>query len=165
MLDKRIFLKTHDREVVLMGIRYHNYAQYLLAWTNTSLPYYPDLKNRPAPIGILYDNTTVQGSWVETRDMNSRSITQDRTITNVSMAFPHAGVFSAARDHHNPILQPSDSEVRTVLVSLKPDIDCSLELWWISSLSLRSIAGDQCIMRLVDRKRAVSTCLHDLALV
>lgn len=60
---------------------------------------------------MLYDNTTVQGSWIHVYNTTERSETFKRIINNVSMAMPHAGVFSAARDPLNDILQPEDLNV------------------------------------------------------
>ena len=57
---------------------------------------------------MLNDNVTITGSWIEAIDMEAVSSTHKRVINNVSMTFPHAGVFSAARDPANKILQPLD---------------------------------------------------------
>ena len=60
---------------------------------------------------MLYDNTTVRGSWIEVQNMSEVSSTHNRMVNNVTMAFPHAGVFTAAHDPSNGIIQPSDLEV------------------------------------------------------
>lgn len=59
---------------------------------------------------MLYDNTTVTGSWVQTNQSNVTAayIQHNRIINNVTMSMPHAGVFSAAHDPKNGILQPED---------------------------------------------------------
>jgi hypothetical protein len=59
---------------------------------------------------MLFDNTTVTGSWVQ---LNASNLTAaydkySRIINNVTMSMPHAGVFSAAHDAKNGILQPED---------------------------------------------------------
>lgn len=59
---------------------------------------------------MLFDNTTVQGSWVMP---NSSNITASydkyaRIINNVTLSMPHAGIFAAARDSKNNIMQPND---------------------------------------------------------
>lgn len=61
---------------------------------------------------MLYDNTTVQGSWINVKNnMTEISLRYGRTINNVSMAMPHTGVFAAARDSVNDIIQPQDLDV------------------------------------------------------
>jgi hypothetical protein len=94
------------------GQAFHNYGQYLAAWAavvnagNTST----DLSERPVPVGMLYDNTTVTGSWIEIRDTTKESQAAGRIINNVTMAMPHAGIFDAARDPKNGIMQPEGLE-------------------------------------------------------
>ena len=53
---------------------------------------------------MLNDNVTIIGSWIEARPMEAHK----RVVNNITMAFPHAGVFSAAHDPVNKILQPLD---------------------------------------------------------
>ncbi|KAH0553414.1 hypothetical protein GP486_006517 [Trichoglossum hirsutum] len=95
------------------GQAFHNYGQYLATWAalanagNTTLT---SLSQRPAPVGMLYDNTTVAGSWIEIRDTTEESQAAGRIINNVTMAMPHAGIFDAARDQKNDIMQPEDLE-------------------------------------------------------
>ena len=57
---------------------------------------------------MLFDNTTIQGSWVDNRSMIADFTKFQRIVNNVSMSMPHAGVFAAARDEKNGIVQPSD---------------------------------------------------------
>ena len=60
----------------------------------------------------MYDNTTVHGSWINQQNMTEVSEKfGGRIINNVSMAMPHAGVFAAARDPINDIMQPQDLNV------------------------------------------------------
>lgn len=97
------------------GSAFHNYLQYLANWTtiaqsgpaNTS---YMSLDVRPPPVGILYDNTTIRGSWVQQSYSNitADSIKAKRMINNVTMAMPHANVLTASMDARNNILQPQD---------------------------------------------------------
>ena len=61
---------------------------------------------------MLYDNTTVKGSWVDVRNMTLVSQEKGRIINNVSLAFPHPGVAAAAQDARNKILQPAELGVR-----------------------------------------------------
>ncbi|MCJ1265058.1 hypothetical protein MMC22_004933 [Lobaria immixta] len=93
------------------GQSYHNYEQYLVQWTSNidSGNGSAILGERPRPSAMLYDNTTVQGSWIHAQNITelSKNFT-NRIINNVSMAMPHAGVFAAARDPLNNIIQPQD---------------------------------------------------------
>jgi hypothetical protein len=95
------------------GQAYHNSVQFLATWQNISLggtgmP--SNIADRPRPNGMLYDNTTVTGSWVlpEYSDMTASYEQHKRIINNVSMSMPHAGVLSAAHDPINNILQPEE---------------------------------------------------------
>ncbi len=69
-----------------------------------------DLAQRPRAPGMLYDNTTVYGSWVATNTSNMTANFEQysRVINNVTMAMPHAGVIAAAKDSINGILQPEE---------------------------------------------------------
>ncbi|TAQ87051.1 hypothetical protein B7494_g4637 [Chlorociboria aeruginascens] len=97
------------------GQAYHNYATYLDVWTannDAGIVASPDLYNRPQAVGLLYDNTTVTGSWIETNTSNITSSWEQygRIINNVTMAMPHAGVSAASRSSINNIMQPADLE-------------------------------------------------------
>jgi hypothetical protein len=69
-----------------------------------------DIGARPQAPGMLFDNTTVLGSWVATNtsNMNASYAQYHRIINNVTVSMPHAGIFSAARDRINGILQPEE---------------------------------------------------------
>ncbi|KAL9006295.1 MAG: hypothetical protein Q9188_000952 [Gyalolechia gomerana] len=91
--------------------------QYLSNWTNITSrgAGSDDLSKRPAPVAMLYDNTTVQGSWISIENMTELSKKYspddyDRIVLNVTMAMPHTGVFKAMRDPANNIMQPQDLE-------------------------------------------------------
>ncbi|KAL9599061.1 MAG: hypothetical protein Q9219_004095 [cf. Caloplaca sp. 3 TL-2023] len=99
------------------GQAYHNYIQYLSNWTDAIArgTGSEDLSKRPAPVAMLYDNTTIQGSWIFRHDMKEISEiystdNYSRTVINVTMAMPHVGIFGAMRDPVNKILQPQDLE-------------------------------------------------------
>ncbi|KAK2761642.1 hypothetical protein FQN54_001470 [Arachnomyces sp. PD_36] len=94
-----------------VGQAYHNYQQYIATWSqlvnlNDSSAATQEL--RPNPSGFMYDNTTVQGSWIEIKDMAELSQKHGRMINNITAAMPHAGVFAAARNPLNDIRQPKD---------------------------------------------------------
>lgn len=107
-------VKSHFSRLHLLTIySFHNYAQYLTDWTK-ALDHgdvSTDLAKRPLPVGSLYDNTTVQGSWIDLVDMKDNSAAFKRVVNNVSLAMPHANVFAAANDPRNSILQPQDLDV------------------------------------------------------
>ena len=69
-----------------------------------------DPSNRPDAPAMLYDNTTVIGSWIskEWSDMSWSYKQFNRVIDNVTMAMPHAGIFAAARHEQNEIMQPEN---------------------------------------------------------
>lgn len=60
---------------------------------------------------MLYDNTTVKGTWTEVTNMTELSQKWKRTVNNVTMAMPHSGIVKAARDPRNDIVQPLDLSV------------------------------------------------------
>ncbi|MCJ1405122.1 hypothetical protein MMC11_008348 [Xylographa trunciseda] len=98
-------------EIQYSGQAFHNLNQYLGAWANVaeSNNKSTDLQNRPPPIAMLYDNTTVQGSWISTNQtMREVSERYGRIVNNVTMAMPHSGVFGASQLPQNGILQPQD---------------------------------------------------------
>ena len=69
------------------------------------------MAKRPSPVGTLYDNTTVTGSWIDIVDMANNSKTFNRMVNNVTLAMPHAGIFAAAENPKNQIIQPLDLDV------------------------------------------------------
>lgn len=92
------------------GQGYHNYQRYLAYWdtaasngNGTS-----DQANRPPGFGLLYENTTVTAQWINIINTTEVSKDHGRAINNVSLAMPHSGVFAAARDQRNGILQPEE---------------------------------------------------------
>lgn len=95
------------------GQSYHNYAQYLTDWdehTKTGKASTSGLA-RPLPVGMIYDNTTVYGSWLDEVDMKAVSAEWGRIVNNISLAMPLTAVFGAARQPINNILQPQDLDV------------------------------------------------------
>lgn len=103
---------------------YHNYAQYLTNWSEEI-----DKKNgssnqfrRPNPVGMLFDNTTIEGSWIDVQDMSENSKIYGRIVNNVSMAMPLSAVFSAVRDDRNGILQPQDLNVSSLPILMTENI-------------------------------------------
>ena len=97
-------------QIQYSGEAYHNYAQYMASWTeavknnNGST----DPNRRPPPVGILYDNTTVQGSWVEPQNMSQLYNQYGRIVNNITMAMPLSAIYGATQDPRNDLLQPQD---------------------------------------------------------
>ena len=93
------------------GQAYHNYQLYINGWAekvyngNVSAVTYED---RPPPIGLLYDNTTVQGQWILKENMTADSVKHKRLIQNITVAMPHSNVMSAVNDPLNDVLQPQE---------------------------------------------------------
>ncbi|KAL9089112.1 MAG: hypothetical protein Q9165_005925 [Trypethelium subeluteriae] len=89
---------------------YYSYGRYISDWSNfaNSTDGSTDLNTRPNGVGQLNEATDVHAAWVEIANVTEDSDTYGRTINNISMAMPHAGIFQAAHDPINGILQPSD---------------------------------------------------------
>lgn len=92
---------------------YRNLLSFLNTWNDikingTSLE--ADLSGRPVGTAILYDNTTMTSAWIETdhSDVDRLHKEHKRIINNVTLAMPHPGVYGAATDRINGILQPDD---------------------------------------------------------
>jgi len=92
---------------------YHNLIQYLSDWTNATArgAVSSDLIRRPRVPATLYNDITVQGSWVDVQNMTQVSQTFNRIVSNVSLAVPHPGVAAAVQNPRNKILQPADLSV------------------------------------------------------
>ncbi|OCK83244.1 hypothetical protein K432DRAFT_402226 [Lepidopterella palustris CBS 459.81] len=90
---------------------YHNYQRYLSFWTAVanSGNGTTDLKNRPQGFGLLHENTSITASWIQVVNVpDSSKKFGGRIVNNVSLAMPHSGVFQAARDPRNNIIQPEE---------------------------------------------------------
>lgn len=104
-------------EIQYSGEAYHNYAQFLSNWDFIIKAKIGSAQQslRPPPVGMLYDNTSITGSWVEINDMNNVSNKHDRVVNNVTLAMPLTSVFNAAKHPVNGILQPQELDVRHTL--------------------------------------------------
>lgn len=93
-----------------VGQGYHNYQRYLSAWQswNRVGDGSSDQHIRPPGFGLLYENTTVTGQWIEISNTAEESKENGRIVNRVSLAMPHAGVFAAARYGENDIMQPEE---------------------------------------------------------
>lgn len=70
-----------------------------------------ELEHRPVPVGTLFDSTTIEGSWINQANMTADFEKFNRIVNNVSLAMPHSGVYGAAINPRNRILQPQDIDV------------------------------------------------------
>lgn len=90
---------------------YKNYFTYLGMWSDglesrTTTPY-----ARPHGTALFSNDTTVIAPWVGNKLNHTAVFTDENTgaiVNNVSIAFPHAGVVTAAKDPLNDIPQPED---------------------------------------------------------
>lgn len=83
--------------------------QYLALWgtPESATGDSSSLAERPTGVYLLFQNTTVNSSWVLTEDSMGQRMVKERLVNNVSLAIPHAGVMTAAYDARNRIAQPS----------------------------------------------------------
>ncbi|KAI0885743.1 uncharacterized protein GGS22DRAFT_199935 [Annulohypoxylon maeteangense] len=100
-------------DVQYSGQSYHNLLTFMGEWhtlhENKSSTA-DHLSVRPVGKHNLFDNTTMASTWIETEfgDPKTSFATYNRIVNNVTLAMPHAGVYSAATDPRNNILQPDD---------------------------------------------------------
>jgi hypothetical protein len=117
------------------GQAYHDSINFLETWTTIEqegVGSSKDLANRPKPPAMLYDNTTVAGSWVETSFGNITEAFEKygRIINNVTLSMPHSGLLAASKLANNGILQPTDLEglgeysIRASVVSPSVNVLC-----------------------------------------
>ena len=88
---------------------YYDYGRYISAWStfaNTTEGSI-DLNNRPRGVGQFNEATDVNAAWVEISNVTEDSLAFGRSVNNVSLAMPHAGLVQAAQDPINGILQPN----------------------------------------------------------
>ena len=88
----------------------NNWSTWLAQWASFGRAGSNDQRSRPPPYGLVSDNTTVQGAWIEISDMGRVSNAYDRIVNNVTMAMPHAGLIDAALNPNNSILQPKAND-------------------------------------------------------
>ncbi|KAF5027490.1 hypothetical protein F66182_415 [Fusarium sp. NRRL 66182] len=112
-LDDDIHAAESCMNVQFSGQSYRNLLNYMTLWTSissngTEMP--ADLKQRPGGTTLLFDNTTMYSSWIETEhsDVAAQYEETGRIINNVTLALPHPGLYAAATLEDNEILQPDD---------------------------------------------------------
>lgn len=91
---------------------YHNYYTYLSMWDDYSVQSNAStsLADRPPGFALYNDSVTVTAPWVQPDNPATSYKDTGIIINNVSLAFPHVGVVTAAQDPINQIMQPSDLE-------------------------------------------------------
>jgi len=118
-----------------MFLGYYNYLSWMQAWAainENGTGESTNITGRPQAAAILYDNTTVQGSWVMANysDTAANYDRFARIVNNVTMSMPHAGVLAAATDPVNNIMQPSELDgvggysIRASVVSPAVNVLC-----------------------------------------
>lgn len=100
-------------DVQFAGQSYRNLIGFLTTWTDINqngTSRETNLAHRPPGTTLLYDNTTLISSWIETEHSNVTAHFEEhgRIINNVTLAVPHPGVYAAATNQKNGILQPED---------------------------------------------------------
>ncbi|KAL4902046.1 hypothetical protein BDW74DRAFT_158964 [Aspergillus multicolor] len=93
------------------GQAFSNYQSFIKEWAliaegQKATP--TDPASRPNPTASVYDNTTVEGRWVDRVSMTDLSKKYGRIVHNVTAAMPHGGVIAAANHPDNKIVQPED---------------------------------------------------------
>ena len=87
---------------------YNNYGLYMAAWSNfaNSTNGSTDMNTRPLGVGQIDEGTDINAAWVQVSNVTEVSAAFGRSVNNVSLAMPHAGLVQAAQDSINGILQP-----------------------------------------------------------
>jgi len=88
----------------------HNFKTYLSYWADVVANGNGTINQqyRPQGFGLFMENTTANASWIEMIDTNATSHKFGRIVNNVTMAFPHSGIYQAARDPQTNLVQPED---------------------------------------------------------
>ena len=108
------FYGTTCLQIDYAGNGFRNLDSWLSVWSERALSNENmevlNAMARPPPIGILFENTTIQGQWITPSGENitADSMRHGRLVQNVTMVMPHANIFHAARAPKNRLLQPQD---------------------------------------------------------
>ncbi|ROT41130.1 hypothetical protein SODALDRAFT_291665 [Sodiomyces alkalinus F11] len=100
-------------DVQFSGQSYRNFMSFLAAWQDiqmTGVGREEHIKRRPVGTAILHDNTTMTSAWIDAEHADVAGLFDKygRIINNVTLAMPHPGVYAAATDPVNGILQPQE---------------------------------------------------------
>ncbi|KAI0575936.1 hypothetical protein Alg130_09054 [Pyrenophora tritici-repentis] len=91
-----------------------NFVRYMSAWDDNVARQDPpswmsEKITERLPIGAALDNNiTVTTAWLDDHDIEADSKKAGRIVNNITIAVPHRGVPSAARNTENDLLQPED---------------------------------------------------------
>ncbi|ODA79218.1 hypothetical protein RJ55_04811 [Drechmeria coniospora] len=99
--------------VQFSGQSYRSLQSFMTVWTaisNNGTSRTEVMSERPDGTALLYDNTTMTSTWIETEHSNvtAKNAEHGRIVNNVTLAMPHPGVYAAATNPINGILQPVD---------------------------------------------------------
>ena len=129
--------------------------QFMANWTglvNTG-KVFDDLE-RPSPMGTLFDNTTLRGTWINIQDTKEVSDKFNRIVNNVTAALPHGGIFSAAQLPTNDMIGQSNLKVCEIDLccyqssklyraeansTLKPALSYPLSMFYVRKLVMRNL--------------------------
>lgn len=124
-------------DVYYSGQSYRNLLSFMGTWqklvNSSDFESTTDIYSRPGGTALLYDNTTLYPTWVdgEFSDPAKQFASAKRVVNNVSMSMPHPGVYQAATDPVNGILQPSDLsgvgeyQIRAAVASPSVNVLCA----------------------------------------
>ncbi|KXJ87644.1 hypothetical protein Micbo1qcDRAFT_108050, partial [Microdochium bolleyi] len=99
-------------DIKYSGQSYHNLLTFMTEWEGIhaggNREVAASMKTRPNGKHSLFDNTTMTASWIETDHSDPVELSKkyNRIINNVTLAMPHPGVYEAAVNPINGILQP-----------------------------------------------------------
>lgn len=122
--------------VQFSGQSYRNLMNFMSVWSgihDNGTGSTVDMIRRPPGTTLLFDNTTMVSSWIDTHNSNVTQLFEEydgRIVNNVTMAMPHPGVYTAATSSHNGILQPDELagvgeySVRAAVVSPSINVLC-----------------------------------------
>lgn len=108
-VPREIDPEAHDETCVNIehaAAAYKNYYTYLGAWSNKTRK--ANSSDRPSGTAWLSNDTSVIAPWIYNPAAARIDDTTGIIVNNVSLAYPHTGVISAARDPSNMISQPKD---------------------------------------------------------
>ncbi|KAJ4247168.1 hypothetical protein NW762_013307 [Fusarium torreyae] len=112
-IEEDIHAAESCMNVQFSGQSYRNLLNYMSTWTDISTnksKTSTEMKKRPGGTTLLHDNTTMWSTWIETEhsDVAAQYDETGRIINNVTLALPHPGIYAAATNRKNGILQPDD---------------------------------------------------------
>lgn len=98
--------------VQFSGKSYGNMMSFMKKWTDVYKNGVSKADSLPGrPVGTsLYGDIAMEGAWIETQHSNvtTASAKYGRIVNNVTLAMPHPGIYEAAIQEQNKILQPKE---------------------------------------------------------